>query len=214
MSLHSSELVGKDVAVGSGDFQQFLAAFVHHKVMSLREELEGKAVYYAHLQVLMPALAERMTEQEKIRRAIQRVVSVMDTKAKALQGWLSGNFVDAALLPTSFAQLKRDCFDWDLQEFHRGVFPWRVDLARLHGRSELELLTELALRIDENQRAQEELTLIQEEMASCMQLYARQASALQHALAHLPEVPSCNGEAQEDGVLIERIQRCEAEKGG
>lgn len=207
MSLHSTELAGLDFAVGSGDFKPYLAAFVQHKVYTLREELEAKAVQYAHLQALMPALAERSTEQAKILRAIQRVVNVMDTKAVALQGWLLGNFVDASLLPASFAQLKNECSVWDLKEFHRGVFPWRINQAGMHGRSEIELLTELALRISEHQRAQEEATLIQEEMSSSMQLYAQQASALHHALSGLPQGPSSGGEAHEGGSLIERMQQ-------
>ena len=212
MSLHSAELAGKDIAVGTGDFKPFLAAFVHHKVLSLREELEAKAVQYAHLQALMPALAERSNEQAKIMKAVQRVVRVMDTKATALQSWLSGDFVETARLPASFAQLRSGCADWDLKGFHRGVFPWRTSQADMHGKSELELLTELALRINEHHRAQEELTLIEEEMASCMQLYERQASALHDALAVLPQSPSRSGGAEEGSSLSELIQRCSAVK--
>ncbi len=212
ISLHSTELAGKDFAVGSGDFKPFLAAFVNHKVLALREELEAKAVQYAHLQALMPALAERSNEQAKIMKAIQRVVRIMDTKATALQGWLLGNFIDAALLPANFAQLKDGCPDWDLKSFHRGVFPWRSDQAGMHGKSETELLTELALRISEHRRAQEELILIHEEMTSSLQLYAQQASALHHALAGLPESSTGSGDAQEECSLNERIQRCEALK--
>ena len=133
MRSHSAELAGIDFAVGSGDFKPFLAAFVQHKVYTLREELEAKAVQYAHLQALMPALAERSTEQAKILRAVQRVVSVMDTKAIALRDWLMGNFVDAPLLPASFAQLRAKCPTWDLKSFHRGVFPWRTDQGAVHG---------------------------------------------------------------------------------
>ena len=81
----------------------------------------------------MPALAERSTEQAKILRAVQRVVSVMDTKAIALRDWLMGNFVDAPLLPASFAQLRAKCPTWDLKSFHRGVFPWRTDQGAVHG---------------------------------------------------------------------------------
>ena len=136
----------------------------------------------------------------------------MDTKAGALQGWLSGNFVDAALLPVSFAQLRDGCAEWDLKSFHRGVFPWRLDQAAWDGKPEIELLTELALRIGEHQRSQEELSLIEEEMASFLQLYARQASALHQALASVPQSPSRSGEAHEESSLVDRIQRCEAQK--
>lgn len=70
MSLHGADLAGKDVAVGSGDFQPFLAAFVTHKILTLKEELEAKAINNAHLQALMPALAERGIQQAKTLRAI------------------------------------------------------------------------------------------------------------------------------------------------
>ena len=137
---HSVELAGKDLAVASPDFKVFLAAFVTYKVHSLQEELAAKAVQYAHLQALMPNLSERSVEQAKIMKAISRIASVMDSKAVALQSWLSGNFVDALLLPDGFARLKEGCSQWDLKSFHRGVFPWQPGQAEMEGRSEVELL--------------------------------------------------------------------------
>ena len=98
---HSVELAGKDLAVASPDSKVFLATFVTYKVHSLQEELAAKAVQYAHLQALMPNLSERSVKQAKIMKAISRIASVMDSKAVALQSWLSGNFVDALLLPDS-----------------------------------------------------------------------------------------------------------------
>ena len=181
----------------------FLAAFLSHKVLTLKEELEAKAIINAHLRALMPALAERGIEQAKILRAVQRVVRIMDTKTVALQGWLSGNFVDAALLPISFAQVRDGCAEWDFKSFHRGVFPWRLVQIAWNGKSEIELLTELALRISEHQRAQQELSLIDEEVASSLQLYARQASALVRALASIPQQsPSHSGKALQGEIVV------------
>lgn len=109
MASHSVELAGKDLAVASPDFKVFLAAFVTYKVHSLQEELAAKAVQSVQLQALMPNLSERSMEQANVMKAISRMASVMDSKAVALQRWLSGNCVDASLLPDSFGWLKEGC---------------------------------------------------------------------------------------------------------
>ena len=83
----------------------------------------------------------------------------------------------------SFVRLKTGCSQWDLKSFHRGVFPWQPGQAELGERSEVELLTDLHLRICEYQRAQEEVSLVREEKNSALRLYTRQAAALSEAYA-------------------------------
>lgn len=206
MASHSAELAGMDLAVASIDFKVFLAAFVTYKVNSLQEELAAKAIQYAHLQALMPNLSERSVEQAKIMKAISRVASVMDSKAVALQSWLSGDYVDALLLPESFARLKEGCSQWDLKSFHRGVFPWQPSQAEMEGRSVIELLTDLHLRVCEYQRAQEELGLVQKEKDSALRLYTRQAAALGEAHAAASEAAHLSSAVHEASSLEEHIQ--------
>ena len=177
-----------------------------YKVHSLQEELAAKAVQYAQLQALMPNLSERSMEQAKIMKALSRIASVMDSKAVALQSWLSGNFVDASLLPGSFARFKEGCPQWDLKSFHRGVFPWQPGQAEMEGRSEVELLTDLHLRVCEYQRAQEEVSLVQEEKKSALRLYTRQAAALCEAYAATCEAAHVSSGVHEASSLEERIQ--------
>ena len=207
---HSAALAGIDLAVGSEEFQVFLAAFVKHKVLSLQEELVAKAVSYAHLQALMPALAERATEQARIVRSIQRVVCVIDEKAAALQGWLLGAFVAAELLPASLAELKEGCSEWDFKQFHRGVFPWQHSQAMMDGRSEFETLTELEQRIAEHQRAKEELSLVQEEKRSTLQLYAQQQSAVSEALTIAWESAADGSSLQYESSATTFVKRCQS----
>ena len=206
MQTHSAELAGKDLAVASTDFKVFLAAFVVYKVHSLQEELAAKAMQYAHLQSLMPNLSERSAEQTKIMKAILRVANTMDSKAIALQSWLSGGYVDALLLPESFAQLKEGCALWDLKSFHRGVFPWQPAQAEIEGKSVIQLLTDLHMRVCEFQRAEEEVSLVQKEKESALRLYARQADALNEAIAASCKAAHVSTVVHEASSLDERVQ--------
>ncbi|CAL5227797.1 g10820 [Coccomyxa viridis] len=206
MQTHSAELAGKDLAVASTDFKFFLAAFVAYKVHSLQEELAAKAVQYAHLQALMPRLSERSVEQTKITNALLRVANAMDSKAVALQSWVSGNYVDASLLPASVAQLKEGCALWEFKSFHRGVFPWQPAQAQLEGKSVIQLLTDLHMRVCECQRAQEEVSLVQKEKQSALRLYARRAAALTEAIAAFCEAMHVSTVVHEASSVDERVQ--------
>jgi len=206
MASHSAELAGLDLAVASTDFKVFLAAFVAYKVHSLQEELAAKAIQYAHLQALMPNLSERSIEQAKIMKAISRVANAMDSKAVALQSWLSGDYVDAMLLPENFGRLREGCLQWDLKSFHRGVFPWQPSQAEMEGRSVVELLTDLHLRVCEYQRAQEEVGLVQKEKESTLRLYTRQAAALGEAHAAACEAAHFSSAMHGKSSLEEHIQ--------
>jgi len=205
MASHSAELAGMDLAVASTDFKVFLAAFVTYKMHSLQEELAAKAIQYAHLQALMPNHSERSVEQAKIMKAISRVASVIDSKVTALQSWLSGDYVDALLLPESFARLKEGCLQWDLKSFHRGVFPWQPSQAEMEGRYVVELLTDLHLRVCEYQRAHEEVGLVQKEKKSALRLYTRQAAALGEAHAAAREAAHLSSAMHEASSLEKHV---------
>ena len=76
VSLHNTDLAGIDFAGGSGDFQPFLADFVlalsadvKHKVLTMKGDAKAKAVNYAHLQAVMPSMAERGVVHAKTVRA-------------------------------------------------------------------------------------------------------------------------------------------------
>jgi hypothetical protein len=182
----AAELEGKNICVGSDFFKQLLAAYLVYKVGLLKTELAQQAMHYAELQALMPALAERSKEQARILKALEKVVRCIDAKVLALQGWLTGPFVDPSLLPPIVTSLREGCSNWDPQRYHRGEFPWFAEGdAPPEMMSNAELLAALELRILEHQRAREELELIEKDKLSALKLYGVQCRALQSALHDL-----------------------------
>ena len=185
--VHAAELQGKDTSIGSDFFRELLAAFVVCKVQQLKSDLCHQAMRYAELQALMPALAERAKEQQRILKALERVVRGMDAKVAALKGWLTGPFNEPALLPQSLVVLSESCHEWDLHQMHRGVFPWDANAAAPGVVSDTELFAVLELHVLEFQRAEEELVLLEKEKGLTLNLYEVQITALEKALESMSQ---------------------------
>ena len=83
----SAALAGIDLAVGSEEFRVFLAALMKKKVLNLQKELVAKAVSYAHLQALMPSMAERATKQARIVRSVWPQATYMPSSESCYCLW-------------------------------------------------------------------------------------------------------------------------------
>lgn len=78
--------------------------------------------------------------------------------------------------------------------------------AEMEGRSEVELFTDLHLRVCEYQRVQEEVNLVQEEKKSALRWDTRQAAALCEAYAAACEAAHVSSGVHEASSLEQRIQ--------
>lgn len=179
---HEEELAGLDLEIGSEGFDTLLVDFIEHTVQELQLGIEREARQRMDTDALMPSLAERSSDQARLRKALQRSAAAILKKATRLQAWLTGGFVAVELLNPATRQLAASAAAWDLDSFCHGHFPWQEDALLLEQLSAEQLISKLLMHKRQHNRADEELQLIGAEKQLSMRLYDTQLAAIKEGV--------------------------------